>query len=201
VAQYGPGSPSQGNSAQPTGWRACCGDAPAFGPASSAAQLGGSVKVGAPMAGLPDKAAHRVSADEAEGEGDLADRPGPFLTVELELVGDTATLEQVEAGAGEADPGPHLTDPLITSRPGLIREHPGDLGTPELAGAFQHDLDGVHADPVGVEREPGPPVADEYIADSPAGGSSSIQGSWLADGTAWAIRTTNWVPGSPRYSQ
>ena len=66
---------------------------PAFGPASSAARLGGGVKVGAPMAGLPDKMAHRVSGDEAEREGDLADRPGPFLTVELELVGDTATRE------------------------------------------------------------------------------------------------------------
>src|SRR5919205_1039734 len=121
------------------------------------------------MAGLPDQVAHRLSADEAERPGDLADRPGPFLTVELELVGDAATREQVEAGAGEADTGPHLTDPLIPARPGLIRGHPGDLGTPELAGAFQHDLDGVHADPVGVEREPGPAVADEYIADGPAG--------------------------------
>src|SRR4029453_12766325 len=138
--------------------------------ASSVACCGGGVKIGAPVGCLPDKAAHRLSGDEAERRSDLADRPGPFLTVELELVGDTATREQIEAGAGEADPGPDLADPPIAPRPGLIGGYPGDLGAPELAGAFQHDLDGVHADPVGVEREPGPAVADEHVADGPAGG-------------------------------
>jgi hypothetical protein len=42
------------------------------------------VKVGAAVGRLLDKAAHRVSGDEAERQGDLADQPGPFLTVELE---------------------------------------------------------------------------------------------------------------------
>src|SRR6266540_712809 len=152
--------------------------------------LGGWVEFGAAAGVLLYVLAYRVPGHKADGEGRVADRLGPLPTAELEAVGDAAAREQVEAGAGEADPRAHLADLLIAPCPRLVGGHPGDTG--QLAVALEHDRDRAWSGPVGVEGEARPSVVDEHVAHPPAGRQRLDAGQQRGRGHCLGLENDHW---------
>jgi hypothetical protein len=169
-------------------------------PLSSVACLGGVVELGAAVGRFLDEVTQRVSADEAECEGDLTDRAGPFLGLELESVGNAAALEEVEASAGETDPGPNLADLFKAPHPRLVSTRV-TLSPPNWQ--MRSSTTWTACTPTRSESSANRarPSRTKVLLTLQPAGSTSTQGSWLADGTAWAIRIRKGVPGSPPASQ